>query len=83
MEKDLVKLRSELYDKVAEMYGDEYKYIKINVTLMKEKPKSDGLSFVMDTDMIEKSRDWFMLQGPNENSTGDMWDRSFAEKINS
>ena len=52
--------------------------------MFKEKPKfEDGLSFSMDTGMIEKGRDWYLLQGPNENNTGDMWDKSNAEKINS
>lgn len=84
MEKDIMKLRAELYDKVEEMYGDEYEYIKIEVTLLKEKPKSvDSLTWIMDTDMIERSRDWYMLQGPNENNTGAMWDNSNQEKINS
>jgi hypothetical protein len=84
MEKDLVKLRAELYDKVVEMYGDEYKWIKVDITMFKEKPKfEDGLSFSMDTGMIEKSRDWMEIQGPNENNSGAMWDKSNAEKINS
>lgn len=84
MEKDMMKLRAELYDKVVEMFGDEYKYIKIDVLLLKEKPKPDnGMTWTMDTDMIERSRDWYMLQGPNENNTGAIWDKSNQEKINS
>ena len=85
MEKDLVKLRAELYDKVAEMYGDEYKWIKVDITMFKEKPKfDDSLSFSMDSDMIERSRNWKMIKGPNENNSGAMWDRyPNQEKINS
>jgi hypothetical protein len=83
MEKDLVKLRSEIYDKVAEMYGDEYTWFKVDITICKKKPEIEGLSFSVDTDMMNVSKDWALLKGPNENNTGDMWDKSNAEKINS
>ena len=71
MKKDLEKLRIDVYDLVEKMYGDEYKYIDIKITVAKEKPKTDGvLSFRIDTDMMKISKEWLEIRDTIEEPMG-------------
>lgn len=80
----LSKLKSELYDKVAEVYGDEYQWIEVQVKMSKEKPKpSTDVVFNMNTYMIESIKNWSDVQGPKIENSGAIWDKSKEEKINS
>jgi len=87
---DINDLRTEFYDKLVDLYGDEYKWIDIQVTMSKERPKFENdITFRINTGMIERSGDWFLIKdddikGPTAENSGAMWDNSnSAEKINS
>lgn len=82
--RSFTKLRYSLYDLAYNMYGDEFKYIKIDVRLMKEMPNHEDVTLMIESPMVQQSKYWVDLKGPNENNTGDMWDRcAKEEKINS
>lgn len=87
MEKNVSDLKEKLYKKLYEMYGDEYEYIKVDISLFRKKPDYNMLCFpiectaMMNMDGIKSEMEKF--QGPSVENSGAMWDNSNAEKINS